>query len=59
MTTTNAKEILSRCKTVKEWNETREGLKSYISLKEINDIDRSGLIVQVIGPDTFHEWNIN
>lgn len=42
---------LKNVKTVREWNDVRDRAKRFLSLKEINSIDQSGLIVDVLGED--------
>lgn len=43
---------LKTAKSVKEWNSIREELKDTLTRDEITRIDKSGLIVQVLGVDT-------
>jgi hypothetical protein len=39
-----AKEMLSKAKSVSDWNEIRESLKSELSVSQLAQIDGSGLI---------------
>lgn len=47
----NAVTMLRTAKTVEQWNTIRSQVKDTLTAKELNKIDSSGLIVEVLGKD--------
>lgn len=45
--------LLMTATNVSKWNELRAFVKPTLKIEEMNKIDSSGLIVQVLGPDKY------
>lgn len=42
---------LRDAKTIDQWNEIRDKNKAFLTMAELNEIDQSRLIVEVLGQD--------
>jgi len=55
--------VLKTARNVYHWNDIRENLKKDLTMKEIQHIDCSGLIVEVLGQDnrrvTYYEPDLD
>lgn len=50
-------DLLRTAKSVQHWNELRSVTKAILTTDEMNLIDASGLIVKVLGPDKYIQYN--